>query len=51
MLTDGNVGISEPLKQKSFRDKFFGKLFGIKEYIYKTLFEPLFSDGIHLITN
>lgn len=50
MLTKGNVDDREPLKQKSFHDKIFGKLFGDKEYICRTLFEQLFIDGIHLIT-
>jgi hypothetical protein len=50
MLTQGNVDDREPLKQKSFHDKIFGKLFGDKGYICKTLFEQLFIDGIHLIT-
>jgi hypothetical protein len=50
MLTQGNVDDREPLKQKPFHDKIFGKLFGDKGYICKTLFEQLFIDGIHLIT-
>lgn len=39
MLIQGNVDDREPLKQKSFHDKIFGKLFGDKGYICKTLFE------------
>ena len=50
MITKGNVDDREPLKNKSFHDKIFGKLFGDKGYICKTLFEQLFIDGIHLIT-
>lgn len=50
MLTQGNVDDREPLKNKSFHDKIFGKLFGDKGYISKTLFEQLFINGIHLIT-
>lgn len=50
MLTQGNVDDREPLRNKSFHDKIFGKLFGDKGYISKTLFELLFIDGIHLIT-
>jgi hypothetical protein len=50
MLTQGNVDDREPLKYKSFHDKIFGKLFGDKGYICKTLFEQLFVNGIHLIT-
>jgi hypothetical protein len=50
MLTQGNVDDREPLKNKSFHKKVFGKLVGDKGYISKTLFEQLFIDGIHLIT-
>ena len=50
MLTQGNVDDREPLKNKSFHKKIFGKLFGDKGYISQTLFEQLFIDGIHLIT-
>ena len=50
MLTQGNVDDREPLKNKSFHKKVFGKLFGDKGYISKTLFDMLFIDGIHLIT-
>lgn len=50
MLTQGNVDDREPLKNKSFHEKVFGKLVGDKGYISQTLFEQLFIDGIHLIT-
>jgi len=50
MLTQGHVDDREPLKNKSFHDKIFGKLFGDKGYISQSLFEQLFIDGIHLIT-
>jgi hypothetical protein len=40
----------EPLKNKNFHDKIFGKLVADKGYISKTLFDELFIDGIHLIT-
>ncbi len=50
LLTPGHTDDREPLKQKSFHDKIFGKLFGDKGYIGKDLFEMLFIDGIHLIT-
>lgn len=40
----------EPLKRKTFHDKIFGKHFGDKWYICKTLFEQLFIDGIHYVT-
>lgn len=50
MLTQGNVDDREPLKNKKFHQKIFGKLVGDKGYICKNLFEQLFIDGIHLIT-
>jgi hypothetical protein len=50
MITQGNINDREPLKQKSFHERIFGKLFGDKGYISQTLFEQLFIDGIHLIT-
>ena len=50
MLTQGNVDDREPLKNKSFHNKIFGKLFGDKGYISQNLFEMLFIDGVHLIT-
>ncbi len=50
MLTQGNVDDREPLRDKKFHEKIFGKLIGDKGYICKTLFEQLFIDGIHLIT-
>ena len=50
LITQGHIDDREPLKQKSFHDKIFGKLFGDKGYIGKDLFENLFIDGIHLIT-
>jgi hypothetical protein len=50
MLTQGNVDDREPLKNKSFHKKVFGKHFGDKGYISQTLFEQLFIDGIQIIT-
>lgn len=50
LFTQGNVDDREPLKNKNFHDKIFGKLFGDKGYISQTLFDELFIDGIHLIT-
>ena len=38
MLTQGNIDDREPLKNKSFHKKVFGKLFGDKGYISQTLF-------------
>ncbi|MFH2140896.1 MAG: IS982 family transposase [Bacteroidota bacterium] len=50
LLTSGNTDDREPLKNKRFHEKVFGKLFGDKGYIGHDLFEMLFVDGIHLIT-
>ncbi len=50
LFTQGNVDDREPLKNKNFHDKIFGKLIGDKGYISKSLFDELFIDGIHLIT-
>jgi len=50
MFTQGNVDDTEPLRNKNFHDNIFGKLFGDKGYISKSLFEEPFIDGIHLIT-
>lgn len=50
LITQGNVDDREPLKNKNFHDKIFGKIFGDKGYLSKDLFEKLFIDGIHLVT-
>jgi len=50
LFTQGNIDDREPLKNKNFHEKVFGKLFGDKGYISQTLFEKLFIDGIHLVT-
>jgi len=50
MLTPGNVDDREPLKDKNFHNRVFGKLFGDKGYISKDLFEQMFVDGVHLVT-
>lgn len=50
LFTQANVDDREPLKNKNFHNKIFGKLIGDKGYISKTLFDELFIDGIHLIT-
>lgn len=50
LITQGNVDDREPLKNKTFHDKVFGKIFGDKGYLGKDLFEKLFVDGIHLVT-
>ena len=49
-LHQGNVDDRRPLKNKSFNDKIFGKIYGDKGYLGKDLFDKLFVDGIHLIT-
>lgn len=50
LFSQGNVDDREPLKNKNFHDKIFGKLFADKGYISQTLFDEMFIDGIHLIT-
>ncbi len=50
LITQGNVDDRQPLKDKTFHDKVFGKIFADRGYIGKDLFEKLFVDGIHLIT-
>lgn len=49
-VTPGNVDDRKPLRMKSFIDKLWGKLFGDKGYLSKSLFSELFGKGIHLIT-
>lgn len=49
-ITPGNVDDRKPLKLKSFINKLWGKLFGDKGYLSKSLFSELFGKGIHLIT-
>lgn len=49
-LTPGNTDDREPLKDKCFTEKLFGKLFADRGYISHTLFEKLFIDDIHLVT-
>lgn len=50
MLTKANTDDRQPLKDKKFHDKVFGKIYGDKGYLGKDLFDKLFIDGIHLIT-
>lgn len=50
-VTQANVDDREPLKNERFLRKIFGKLFADKGYIGKQLFEALFVDDIHLVTN
>jgi hypothetical protein len=49
-LSQANVDDREPLKNKRFHDKIFGKLFADRGYISQNLFDMLFVDNIHLIT-
>ncbi len=49
-ITQANVDDREPLKQGNLLKKIWGKLYGDKGYVSKTLAEVLFSDGIHFIT-
>ena len=49
-LTPGNVDDREPLKDKRFTERLFGKLFADRGYISQNLFEMLFVDNTHLVT-
>ncbi|WP_270776980.1 IS982 family transposase [Segatella buccae] len=49
-LTPGNVDDREPLKDRHFTEKLFGKLFADRGYVSQDLFEALFVDDIHLVT-
>jgi hypothetical protein len=49
-LTPGNCDDREPLKNKKFTERLFGKLFADRGYISQDLFEGLFVDDIHLVT-
>ena len=40
----------EPLKNKDFTQRLFGKIFADRGYISQELFERLFIDDIHLVT-
>lgn len=51
IFTQANVDDRFPLKNKSFIQKIFGKIYADKGYIGKELMENLFNDGIHLITS
>jgi hypothetical protein len=50
LITSANVDDRQPLKDKTFHKKVFGKIFGDKGYLGKDLFDRLFVDGIHLVT-
>ena len=50
LITQANVDDRVPLKDKSFVEKIFGKLYADKGYIGKELMQMLFVDGIHLVT-
>tara|TARA_B100000508_G_C11414862_1_gene255199 strand:+ start:105 stop:1010 length:906 start_codon:yes stop_codon:yes gene_type:complete len=50
LITKANVDDRQPLKDKTFHEKVFGKIYGDKGYLSKDLFDQLFVDGIHLVT-
>jgi Transposase DDE domain len=50
LITQGNVDDRKPLRDKTFHDKVFGKIYADRGYIGQDLFEKLFVDGIHLVT-
>jgi hypothetical protein len=49
-LTPGNVDDRDPNTLQVLTKKLFGKLFGDKGYISQSLFESLFSQGVHIVT-
>ena len=50
LVTKGNEDDRQPLRDRAFHEKVFGKIFADRGYIGKDLFEKLFVDGIHLVT-
>lgn len=50
VITKANVDDRQPLKDNTFHDKIFGKIYGDKGYLGQDLFDKLFVDGIHLVT-
>lgn len=50
LITQGNVDDRQPLRDRTFHNRVFGKIFADRGYIGKELFEQLFVDGIHLVT-
>lgn len=50
LITKANVDDRQPLKDRNFHDKVFGKIYGDKGYLGQDLFDRLFTDGIHLVT-
>lgn len=51
IFTLGNVYDREPLKSMDFHKSIFGNLLGNKDHIFQGLFEQLFIDSVHLVTN
>jgi hypothetical protein len=49
-LTPANVDDRDPQTLKTLTKKLFGKFFGDRGYISSSLFEMLFSNGVHLVT-
>lgn len=49
-ITQANVDDRAPLKEGNILKKIWGKLYGDKGYVGKSLGDLLFSDGIHFIT-
>ena len=50
LISQAHTDDREPLANRKFHDKIFGRLFGDKGYISQNLFDKLFIDNIHLIT-
>ena len=51
MITQGDVDDRKPLEYKTLHRFIYGKLFGDKGYIGKSLFQRLFVDGYSLLPN
>jgi hypothetical protein len=49
-LTPANVDDRDPKTLETLTKNLFGKLFGDKGYISKSLFEMLFNSGVHIVT-
>ncbi len=49
LITKANTDDRQPLKDKTFHNKIFGKIYGDKGYLGKDLFDKLFVDGIGLM--
>ncbi len=49
-ITQANIDDREPVKQGNLLRKIWGKLYGDKGYVSKSIAQILFNDGIHYVT-